>query len=120
MAREIKLNNNDNHLSWGNFTRIIKEYSINKTSAMQVEIFCALFNFLLNLSFNLFLSTKAISPNIDDSSSSSIMFCSSSFPALASKLTIFPSLNSNLILLNNILLHLLSLMVFVIVESFPY
>ena len=25
MKKYIKLNNNDNHLSWGNFTRIIKE-----------------------------------------------------------------------------------------------
>ena len=44
MKKYIKLNNNDNHLSWGNFTRIVKEYSKNKTSAMQVEIFCAIFN----------------------------------------------------------------------------
>ena len=44
MKKYIKLNNNDNHLSWGNFTRIIKEYTINKSSAMQVEIFCTIFN----------------------------------------------------------------------------
>lgn len=44
MKKYIKLNDNDNHLSWGNFTRIIKEYSINKTSAMQVEIFCTIFD----------------------------------------------------------------------------
>lgn len=44
MKKYIKLNNNDNHLSWGNFTRIIKESSINKSSALQVEIFCTIFN----------------------------------------------------------------------------
>ena len=44
MKKYIKLNNNDNHLSWGNFTRIIKEYTINKSSALQVEIFCTIFN----------------------------------------------------------------------------
>lgn len=44
MKKYIKLNNNDNHLSWGNFTRIIKEYTTNKTSALQVEIFCTIFN----------------------------------------------------------------------------
>lgn len=44
MKKYIKLNNNNNHLSWGNFTRIIKEYSKNKTSALQVEIFCTVFN----------------------------------------------------------------------------
>lgn len=44
MKKYIKLNTNNNHLSWGNFTRIIKEYSKNKTSAMQVEIFCTIFN----------------------------------------------------------------------------
>ena len=44
MKKYIKLNNNNNHLSWGNFTRIVKEYSKNKTSAMQVEIFCTIFN----------------------------------------------------------------------------
>lgn len=44
MKKYIKLNNSNNHLSWGNFTRIVKEYSTNKTSAMQVEIFCTIFN----------------------------------------------------------------------------
>lgn len=44
MKKHIKLNNNDNHLSWGNFTRIVKEHSKSKTSAMQVEIFCTIFN----------------------------------------------------------------------------
>lgn len=44
MKKYIKLNNNNNHLSWGNFTRIIKENTINKTSALQVEVFCTIFN----------------------------------------------------------------------------
>ncbi|MBQ8192650.1 MAG: sel1 repeat family protein [Bacilli bacterium] len=44
MKKYIKLNNNDNHLSWGNLTRIIKENTINKTSALQTEIFCIIFN----------------------------------------------------------------------------
>ncbi len=40
----IKLNNNDNHLSLGNLFNIIKNISINKSSAIQTEIFCILFN----------------------------------------------------------------------------
>lgn len=40
----IKLNNNDNHLSLGNLFRITKELSVNKSSAMQVELFCILFD----------------------------------------------------------------------------
>ena len=40
----IKLNVNDNHLSYGNFSRLIKELSKNKSSAMQSEIFMAIFN----------------------------------------------------------------------------
>lgn len=44
MKKYIKLNINDNHLSWGNFTRIIKEYAINKNSALQTEIFSIVFN----------------------------------------------------------------------------
>lgn len=44
MKKYIKLNIDDNHLSWGNFTRIIKENTINKTSALQVEIFCTIFD----------------------------------------------------------------------------
>jgi TPR repeat protein len=44
MKKSIKLNIDDNHLSWGNFCRIIKENSINKTSALQIEIFCTIFN----------------------------------------------------------------------------
>jgi len=44
MKKHIKLNNNDNHLSWGNFTRIIKENAVNKTGALQTEIFCTIFN----------------------------------------------------------------------------
>ncbi|MBE6161813.1 MAG: sel1 repeat family protein [Firmicutes bacterium] len=39
----IKLNNNDDHLSLGNLFRLIKESSKNKSSAMQSEIFCTLF-----------------------------------------------------------------------------
>ena len=44
MKKYIKLNIDDNHLSWGNFTRITKEYTTNKTSALQVEIFCTIFD----------------------------------------------------------------------------
>lgn len=40
----IKLNNNDEHLSLGNFFRIIKTSSQNKTSALQTELFCTLFD----------------------------------------------------------------------------
>lgn len=40
----IKLNNNNNHLSLGNFTRIIKENSLNKTYANQANIFCTILN----------------------------------------------------------------------------
>lgn len=40
----MKLNNNDDHLSLGNLFRIIKEISKNKTSALQSEIFCSLFD----------------------------------------------------------------------------
>jgi TPR repeat protein len=39
----IKLNIDDNHLSLGNFCRILKNYSINKSAALQVDIFCTLF-----------------------------------------------------------------------------
>lgn len=44
MKKYIKLNNNDNHLSLGNFTRIIKENTINKTNALQTEVFSTIFN----------------------------------------------------------------------------
>ena len=44
MKKYIKLNIDDTHLSWGNFTRVIKEHTINKTSALQVEIFCTIFD----------------------------------------------------------------------------
>lgn len=44
MKKHIKLNIDDNYLSWGNFTRIIKENTTNKTSALQVEIFCIIFD----------------------------------------------------------------------------
>ena len=40
----IKLNNNDNHLSLGNLFNIIKKISKNKSSAIQTELFCILFN----------------------------------------------------------------------------
>ena len=40
----IKLNNNDNHLSFGNFFRIVKSIAKNKSSAMQSELFCVLFS----------------------------------------------------------------------------
>ncbi len=39
----IKLNEGDKHLSLGNLCRVIKEMSKNKTSALQTEIFCTLF-----------------------------------------------------------------------------
>lgn len=39
----IKMNNNDEYLSLGNFFRIIKDSSKNKVSALQSEIFCILF-----------------------------------------------------------------------------
>lgn len=44
MNTYIKLNNNDNHLSLGNFFNIIKKISKNKSSAVQTELFCILFN----------------------------------------------------------------------------
>lgn len=40
----VKLNDNDNHLSLGNLFNIIKKISKNKTSAIQQELFCTLFN----------------------------------------------------------------------------
>ena len=40
----IKLNVNDNHLSLGNFCRVLKECSVNKSAALQVDIFCILFD----------------------------------------------------------------------------
>ena len=40
----IKLNIDDNHLSFGNLCRLIKMQAKNKSSAMQSEIFCTLFN----------------------------------------------------------------------------
>lgn len=39
----IKLNVDDNHLSLGNFCRILKQYAVNKSAALQMEIFSALF-----------------------------------------------------------------------------
>ncbi len=43
MKKYIKLNNNDKHLSYGNFSRLIKENSHKKNSALQTEIFCLIF-----------------------------------------------------------------------------
>ena len=40
----IKLNDNYSHLSLGNIISIVKDESKNKTSAIQSEVFCALFN----------------------------------------------------------------------------
>lgn len=40
----MKMNNNDEHLSIGNLFRIIKDSSKNKTSALQSELFCILFD----------------------------------------------------------------------------
>ena len=40
----IRMNNNDEHLSLGNLFRIIKDSSKNKTSALQSELFCILFD----------------------------------------------------------------------------
>lgn len=40
----LKMNANNNQLSLGNFCRIIKEQSQNKTFAGQTEVFCCLFN----------------------------------------------------------------------------
>lgn len=44
MSNYIKLNNNDSHLSLGNVFNIIKKQSVNKTSAIQTELFCILFS----------------------------------------------------------------------------
>ena len=40
----IKLNVDDNHLSFGNLCRLIKTQAKNKSSAMQSEVFCTLFD----------------------------------------------------------------------------
>ena len=40
----VKLNDNYSHLSLGNIIYVIKEESKNKTSAIQSEVFCAIFN----------------------------------------------------------------------------
>lgn len=40
----LKLNVDDNHLSLGNFCRVLKEYSVNKSAALQTEIFACLFD----------------------------------------------------------------------------
>ena len=40
----IKLNSNNEHLSLGNLFNAIKKISVNKSSAIQTELFCILFN----------------------------------------------------------------------------
>ncbi len=42
-TKYLKMNNNQRHLSLGNFCRIVKEFSLNKTFASQTEIFYAIF-----------------------------------------------------------------------------
>lgn len=44
MSNYIKLNNNSSHLSLGNLFNTIKKISVNKSSAIQTEIFCILFS----------------------------------------------------------------------------
>lgn len=44
MKTYIKMNDNNNYLSFGNFCRIIKEVSLNKTFSSQSEIFSIIFN----------------------------------------------------------------------------
>ena len=39
----IRMNSNDDHLSLGNLFRLVKELSKNKSSALQTELFCDLF-----------------------------------------------------------------------------
>lgn len=43
----IKMNNNDNILSLGNLFRVIKEMAQNKIAALQVELFCTIFEGVL-------------------------------------------------------------------------
>jgi len=40
----IKMNNTDDQLSLGNLFRVIKDLAKNKSSALQTEIFCILFD----------------------------------------------------------------------------
>ena len=44
MKKYIKLNENNDHLSLGNLFNVIKKLAKNKSSAIQTEIFCNLFN----------------------------------------------------------------------------
>lgn len=44
MKQYIKLNDNNKHLSLGNFCRIIKEISLDKSYTNQTDIFCTIFN----------------------------------------------------------------------------
>lgn len=43
MSKYIRMNNNEEHLSLGNFFRIIKEMAKNKQDALQSDLFCLLF-----------------------------------------------------------------------------
>ena len=43
MKKYIRMNNNDNNLSLGNFFRIVKEMAKSKSSAQQKDLFCILF-----------------------------------------------------------------------------
>ena len=40
----IKLNTSDNYLCIGNFCRVLKDNAVNKSAALQSELFCLLFN----------------------------------------------------------------------------
>ncbi len=42
-TKYVKMNNNQRELSLGNFCRIVKELSLNKTFANQTEVFYAIF-----------------------------------------------------------------------------
>ena len=44
MKAYIKLNDNTSHLSLGNLFNTIKKLSVNKTGAIQTEVFCTLFS----------------------------------------------------------------------------
>lgn len=44
MKQFVKMNKNDNNLSFGNFCNLIKELSVNKYAAVQSQIACEIFN----------------------------------------------------------------------------
>ena len=44
MKNFVILNNNNEHLSLGNFFRVIKEYSNAKNTFLQSDLFCEIFN----------------------------------------------------------------------------